>query len=185
MDPPLMTFPLSVELFTKRMRGTSSHPIPILRCGSITRLSLRSQSVAQPVGVKGVKSHPLSDPGIYFRFELLDTAIKLNQTQSLSKINENKQFTFFGRPMSGLQGSILSLRKPIVRSRGPNLGPREAPRKSSGRKITSFHFWEGARWTRGLSMANFALVTRALAAPLLPLTQVSIERRFATMRLLP
>ena len=57
---------------------------------------------------------------------------------------------------------------PILGSRGPDLGLRRVPQKKSGRKTTSFRFWEGAQPTRpgGPSMANFTPVTRALAAPL-------------------
>ena len=175
-----MTSPLSVDFFYKKGCMGRHSVLPILRCGSLTRCSLRSRSVAQPVGVKGVKFNPpLRSWGPIF--------VSNQYCRPLpSKINENKQLTFFGGPMSGQQGSILSLRESIVSSRGLNLGPRGALRKSSGRKITSFLFRRGPAGPGGLPW----LISPPLPelwlrhSSRLPVTQVSVERLFSAIRLL-
>ena len=64
-----------------------------------------NSSVARGRGERGEISPPLPDPGGPFLIRTIKFCNLL-----LSNINENKQFTFFGGPMLGLQGSILTLR---------------------------------------------------------------------------
>ena len=66
--------------------------------------------------------------------------------------------------MSGLQGPNLSVRKPILGSRGPNLDPRGAPRSKVDEKLV--FIFRGGPLYQGAPMANFTPVTRALAVPL-------------------
>ena len=107
-----------------------------------------------------MKFHPLSDHGIAFSIRTINYC-----NLSLSKCNENEQFTCFGRPMSDLQGSILSLTGSILGLRGPNLGPR-GTLESKVREKDSCHIWEGPTRPWDTSMANFTHLTGAVAAPL-------------------
>ena len=78
-------------------------------------------TVAQPGGgwLKGVKFHPLSDPGRLFSIQTIKCC-----SISLPTFHENKEFTWFWRFMPGLQGPILSLSGLIPGSGGPIKRPK-------------------------------------------------------------
>ena len=114
-------------------------------CGYHGRATLEDKRSAEETvmlpwgeGVKGVKIHPLSDPGGTFSIR----AIKYCNL-SLTKSNENKQFTCFEGPMlvlQGFQGAQLRLKRTQSRAeRGPS--------KLKWAKMHLFHFWEGATST--------------------------------------